>query len=688
MSRRPIESVRNIGIIAHIDAGKTTTTERFLFYSGKSHRLGEVHDGQAIMDFREDEKERGITISSAATTFAWRDHEINLIDTPGHVDFVAEVERSLRVLDGAVVIFDAAEGVEPQSESVWHQADRYAVPRICFLNKMDKVGADFEASLDSIRRRLGATPAPVTLPHGASESLAGILDVIERRLLVWDAASQGARFEARDLPPEAREPAEAARARLVEMVADHSDPIAEAYLAGESIDAARLRAALRQATLAGKLFPVLAGSSLRNLGVQPLLDAVCHYLPSPSDRPPAQGVLPGTGEPKRRYPRDTDPTSAFVFKVTAHAAADLYYTRVYSGRVRAGDALWNPRTGRKERIRRLFRMHADRSTPEEEAAAGEIVALSGLKDCATGDTLCDPAHPIEYEPIRFPATVVSVAVEPRNAEERERLEEVLARLEREDPTFHRRADEETGQTILSGMGELHLEVLRHRMEREFQVRAHFGKPRVSYRETVLEPVEATGTFDRAVGGASLRAEVVLELRPEPAVHGVRVSHEIPDGALPAPIVAGLIEAVRGSAEGGGAYGFPVTRVHATVRAARVLEGSDLAAALQPAAALALMSALGRARVAVLEPIMRFEVRAPEEHLGAVLRHLNARRAAISATTVGRAQSAIAGTVPLAEMFGFSTTLRSLTQGRASFSMEPHDYQPVPDAAAFPRRLAG
>ena len=689
MPPRSIETLRNIGIIAHIDAGKTTTTERFLFYSGQTHKLGEVHDGQAVMDFRDDERERGITISSAATTFTWGKNEITLIDTPGHVDFIAEVERSLRVLDGAVVIFDAAAGVEPQSESVWHQADRYRVPRLCFLNKMDKVGADFEASLESIRRRLGALPLPLQIPAGAAEEFSGVIDLLERRLLRFDADSRGARIEAADIPAAMLEAVEAARSQMVETLADFSDPIAESFLAGEELEAETLRTAIRAATLENNLVPVLCGSALRNAGVQPLLDAICRFLPSPADRPPVEGHEPRGGKAKRRYPRESDPFSAFLFKVTASSSADLHYARVYSGRAALGAGLLNPRTGRTEHLRRILRMHAARGVALQETVAGEIVALSGLKDCATGDTLCAPGHPIEYEPIRFPGTVVSVAVEPRNAQERKRLGTVLARLGREDPTFHHGIDEETGQTLLSGMGELHLEVLQHRMEREFGLQARFGKPRVSYRETLLAPVEALGSFERAVAGQTLHGEVALALAPEPGTHGVRVSHEPAVAGLGDELLSGLLATVRGAAEGGGAYGFPVTGVHATVREARVLEGNDAAAALFPAATRALHSALGRARVAVLEPIMSLEVRTPEEYLGTVLKQLSALRAVISRTRVERALTVVSGSAPLAAMFGFTTILRSLTQGRASYSMEPLDYQAVPQGEGrFERRLQG
>ena len=687
MPRRPIETIRNLGIIAHIDAGKTTTTERFLFYAGETHKLGEVHDGQAVMDFREDERERGITISSAATTFYWLDSEINLIDTPGHVDFVAEVERSLRVLDGAVVIFDAAEGVEPQSESVWRQADRYRVPRLCFLNKMDKVGADFDASLASIRQRLGSNPLPLQIPYGAAQTFAGVIDLLEERLLVFDATAKGSRLDSRPIPAEAREAVRTARGTLVEALADFSDPLAELFLAGNEIPADLLRPVIRQATLERKCVPVLCGSALRNTGIQPLLDGVCWYLPSPADLPPAQGLEPKSGAAKRRYPRDTDPFSALIFKITTEASGDLHYARVYSGRAATGDAVLDPRTGRKERLRRIFRMHADRGVPQEGAEAGEIVAFAGLKDAATGDTLCDPDHPIEYEPIRFPDTVVTVAVEPRNAEERDRLAEVLRRLEREDPTFHQQVDAETGQTLLAGMGELHLEVLRHRMEREFKLHIHFGRPRVSYRETLQAPAEAHARFERTIAGHLLAAEVTLALSPEPATRGVRVTQVLAEGAIPAACIPGVLATIQGSAEGGGAFGFPLTGVHAVVRSARLIDGNDAAAALNAAASRALLQALAAAKVAVLEPIMRFEVRSPEEYLGGVLKHLSAKRAEIAESQVQRGQATVLGTVPLAEMFGFSTTLRSLTQGRASFTMEPLDHRPIPESqrALFERR---
>ncbi len=681
MVARPIGMIRNIGIIAHIDAGKTTTTERFLYYSGESHKLGEVHDGEAVMDFRPDEKQRGITISSAAITFYWRDCTVHLIDTPGHVDFMAEVERSLRVLDGAVAIFDGAAGVEPQSETVWHQADRYGVPRIGFINKMDKVGADHEASLRSIETRLGARTLPLQIPLGAADSFRGIIDLLERRLLLFDEESRGARFDSLPVPEEILAATESARDRAVETLADFSDAIAERYLNGEDIPAADLRPVIRQATLERKVFPVFCGSSLKNIGVQQLLDAICEYLPSPADLPAAEGHVPGTEEICRRYPRADDPFAAFIFKVTTETSADLYYARIYSGRAKPGYTTLNVRTGKKERLRRILRVHADRGIALEETEAGDIVAFVGLKDCATGDTLVDPAHPVAFEPIRFPESVVSVAIEPRTAAERERLGNALARLRREDPTFRQHVDPDTGQTILSGMGELHLEVLLNRMEREFKVQAHVGKPRVSYRETILEAVEGSGVFQRQLGNQTLHGEVSLRLEPEKGRRGVRVSHTLREGEIPREVLPKLQEALRGAAEGGGAYGFPLTGVHALVLKARVLEGNDPLAALNAAANMALFQALNRARSAVLEPIMRMEVRTPEDYLGTILKHLTARRALIQETQNLPSHVLIQGTAPLSEMFGFSTELRSLSQGRASFNLEPLDYQPVPEAIA-------
>src|SRR5262245_27623096 len=492
----PSERVRNLGIVAHIDAGKTTTTERFLFYTGKSHKIGEVHDGEAVMDFRPDERDRGITISAAATTLYWKEHQINLIDTPGHVDFTAEVERALRVLDGAVVIFDGVEGVEPQTETVWHQADRYRVPRIAFVNKMDRPGADFDGAVAAIRERLGAHPIPVQLPDGAAESFAGVVDLVSDRYLTFDAASLGREVTEGPIPERLREAAAARKRVMFERLADFHEPLAERFLADETPTEAELHEALRATTLSRAAVPVLCGAALRNVGVQPLLDAVCKYLPSPGDVPAIEGTDPRDGSVAARAPTAGAPFAALVFKITASPAADLFYARVYSGALESGERALNPRTGERERLRRILRMHADRGEPVPRIEAGDIVALAGLHHSVTGDTLCDEAAPISLEPIRFPDTVVSVAAEPKTSADRDRLGEILLRVQREDPTFRCTVDAETGQTILSGMGELHLEVVLQRMQRDFGLDLAYGKPRVSFRETVASAATGRAEYRR------------------------------------------------------------------------------------------------------------------------------------------------------------------------------------------------
>ena len=512
MSSIPAERIRNIGIVAHIDAGKTTTTERFLYYAGKSHKIGEVHDGEAVMDFRQDERERGITISAATTTLYWRDHQINLIDTPGHVDFTAEVERALRVLDGAVVIFDGVEGVEPQSETVWRQADRYDVPRIAFINKMDRVGADFDAAVASIRDKLHAVPVCVQFPDLVVDGLIGIVDLVQQKYLRFEAGSQGREIEITEIPDRLSERATALRNQMVETLAEVHDPLAELYLADAPIAEDPVRSALRAATLSRKVVPVLSGAALRNTGIQPVLDAVCDYLPSPSEGPPVEGVDPRDDSVVVLRPDPDGPFAALVFKVVSGSATDLFYLRVYSGRLQSGDRVWNPRTGERERLRRLLRMHAGRGTPVESIEAGDIVAVPALRS-VTGDTLCDSSYPVLLEPIRFPDTVVSVAVEPRTATDRDRLGQVLDRIEREDPTFHRAVDEETGQMIISGMGELHLEVVLSHMQREFGVEVNYGKPRVTYRETVRRVSTGRAEFRRKVGGDNLFAKVEMRIEP-------------------------------------------------------------------------------------------------------------------------------------------------------------------------------
>ncbi len=673
-----VDRVRNMGIIAHIDAGKTTTTERFLYYAGKSHRIGEVHEGQAVMDFRPDERERGITISDAATTFYWNGHEINLIDTPGHVDFTAEVERALRVLDGAVVVFDAAEGVEPQSETVWHQADRYRVPRIAFVNKMDRVGADFDAAVESMRERLRATPLPIQLPWGQAESFAGIVDLVQWRLLTFDPASLGREILVHPVPAELEREARRRRELLIERLAELHDPLAERYVEEAPIGAGQIHEALRAVTLGHRGVPVLCGAALRNIGVQPLLDAVCAYLPSPREMPPVSGEDPRTGERVTRRPDPEAPFAALVFKIVATASADLFYLRVYSGRRRAGDRVHNARTGRDERLHRPLRMHADRGEPVETIEAGDIVAVTGLR-AVTGDTLCDKDAPVLLEPIRFPDAVVSVAVEPRTVAERERMGEIFARLEREDPTLRVATDPETGQTILSGMGELHLEVTLQRAEREFGLKVRAGQPRVSYRETIGAPASGTAEYRRQIAGewVAARAQVELEPLADRGARAVAVS-ALPADALPADLVDSVLETLRSAAEGGGVFGYPMTGVRIVLREASFEPCSQPEAALNAAASLAFREALRGCDALVLEPYGRLEVRVPEEFLGAVVKSLNQRRALVEETRFARGSVVVRGVAPIAEMFGYLTALRSQTQGRGGFSLEPLDYRPLPE----------
>ncbi len=675
----PRESVRNLGIVAHIDAGKTTTTERFLFYTGRSHRLGEVHDGQAVMDFRDDERERGITISAAATTLHWRDHQINLIDTPGHVDFTAEVERALRVLDGAVVIFDGVEGVEPQSETVWHQADRYAVPRIAFVNKMDRQGADFDAAVRSMVERLHARPLPVQMPDGAADEFRGIVDLVAERYLTFDAVSLGRDVTSEPIPE--RLAAEAARRRgaLVEALAELHDPLAELWVAEAPIGAEEIRGALRAVTLAQRAVPVFCGAALRNAGIQPVLDGVCDYLPSPADVPPIRATDPATGTFVERPLTPAAKFAALVFKVVATPATDLFYLRVYSGALDAGDRAWNPRTRERERLRRILRMHADRGENVDRIEAGDIVAVAGLHRTATGDTLCDESAPILLEPIHFPTTVVSVAVEPRTNADRDRLAEILGRLQREDPTLRSSVDPETGQMLLSGMGELHLDVTIHRMEREFGLQISSGKPRVSYRETVARAARGAAEYRRLVAGENLFARMELEVEPLPEAGApVEVVDALPAGALAASFLPAVLDSVRNAADGGGLYGYPVTGTRIRLAAASYDDAGQPEIALNSATSLAFREALRTAGALVLEPYGRLELRIPEEYLGAVVKTLHQRRALVEDTGFHRTGVVVRGVVPIGEMFGYLTVLRSHTQGRGSFSLEPLDYRPVPD----------
>jgi elongation factor G len=682
MALTPLERIRNVGIIAHIDAGKTTVTERFLFYSGRTHKIGEVHDGQAVMDFRADERERGITISAAATTFPWNSHQINLIDTPGHVDFTAEVERSLRVLDGAVVIFSGVEGVEPQSETVWRQADRYQIPRIAFINKLDRAGADHDRVLKQIQNRLGAHAVFVNVPHGDENNLDGIIDLIDLRWTVFDSATRGRDQEVREIPQELKTIAEEGRNNLVENTANHVDWLADLYLAGEPIAAKDLRRAIREATLSGALIPVLCGAALRDLGVQPVLDAVCHYLPSPLDRPPAKGMDPETGKPAERPLTLEAPFSALVFKVVATSSTDYLWLRVYSGSVTNEDRCYHPRSKKGLRLRRILRMHADRTEPVEQARCGDIVAVHGLKDVVTGDTLCDLQYPITYEPIHFPQTVVSMAVETQTSADRDRLYEIVTRLLREDPTLTVSTDEETGQVILSGMGELHLEVTRNRMQREFNVPAFFGRPRVSYRETVAMRGVGKGEFEKRISDVLVSGRAAVEVLPRPRTAGDRsLPPVVVDVSRISRVVSAALEReaqeilIRGC-NSGGSHGYPIVDVRVNVLEFRHNDPPDPSVPLLGTLTLALREAISQAQTIVLEPVMSLEVRTPDDCLGAIMKDLGSRRSEIRETDILAGFAIVRSLVPLAEMFGYSTQMRSLTQGRGSFSMEPFDYQPT------------
>jgi elongation factor G len=682
MAAIPIDRVRNIGIIAHIDAGKTTATERFLFYSGRSHKIGEVHNGEAVMDFRSDERERGITISAAATAFAWNNHQVNLIDTPGHVDFTAEVERSLRVLDGAAVIFSGVEGVEPQSETVWRQADRYHIPRIAFINKLDRAGADHSRVLQQIGNRLGARAAFVNLPYGSESNLCGIVDLIDPHLTIFNSATRGRELEVREVPKELLDVVERSRSQLVESAANCVDWLADLYLSGESVEAKDLRRGIREATLSGKFIPVLCGAALRDLGIQPVLDAICHYLPSPLDCPPAQGMDPETGKNVKRPLTLDSPFSALVFKVVATSSTDYLWLRVYSGALTTEQRCYNPRTKTRLRLRRILRLHADRTEPVKQARCGDIVAVHGLKDVATGDTLCDPEHPITFEPIHFPQTVVSMAVETQTSADRDRLYEIVNRLLREDPTLNAGTDEETGQMILSGMGELHLEVTRNRMEREFNVAAFFGRPRVSYRETITSRGTGKGAFEKRISDVLVSGRAVVEVLPRPRPSGDRslppVEVDITRIAriLPSALQREAREILFRGCNAGGSHGYPVVDITVRVLEFRHNDPPDPAVPLLGTLTLALREAIAEAKTIVLEPVMVLEVRAPDDSLGALMKDLSSRRAEIRETDLEGGMTVVRGLVPLAEMFGYSTQMRSLTQGRGSFSMEPYDYQPA------------
>jgi elongation factor G len=673
-----LERIRNIGIIAHIDAGKTTTTERVLYYTGRTHRMGSVDEGTTVTDWMEQERERGITIQSAAITCHWRECQINIIDTPGHIDFTAEVQRSLRVLDGGVVVFDAVAGVEPQSETVWRQADRYRVPRVCYINKMDRIGADFERTIEMIRERLHAEPLAIQLPIGVESDFRGVVDLLNRRGLVWFEEDLGAKPQVVEIPAELQEQAAEAHEELVARLAETDEDLTIKYLEGEEITSDELRRALRQATLAGEVTPVLCGSSLRNKGVQPLLDAIVDYLPSPIDVPPIQGVNPYTNKEEERRADDDEPLAALVFKIqTDPYVGRLAYFRVYSGWLKAGSALLNASKERKERIGRLLRMYADHREEINEVHAGDIAATLGLKSTFTGETLCAPNGPIILESITFPEPVIWVAIEPRTTADQDKLSQALDRLAEEDPTFQVRVDENTGQTLIAGMGELHLEVLVDRMLREFRVGANVGKPRVAYRETITQSVRSEGRFIRQTGGRGHYGDVVLELEPLGPGEGFEFVNACSPNAVPKEFVPAVEQGAREAMESGILAGYPLVDLRARLVDGSYHEVDSSELAFKVAGSMALRDGVQKAGPVLLEPVMRTEIVAPEEFIGDIVGDLNARRAQIERLDPRPAGiQAVTAFVPLAEMFGYATDLRSMTQGRGTFTMEFAHYVQV------------
>jgi elongation factor G len=677
-----LKKVRNIGIMAHIDAGKTTTTERILFYTGINYKIGEVHDGAATMDWMEQEQERGITITSAATTCFWQGAQINIIDTPGHVDFTVEVERSLRVLDGAVAVFDGKEGVEPQSETVWRQADKYNVPRICFVNKMDKLGADFYFTVRTISERLGARPLPIQLPIGSESSFIGVVDLVYNRALTWRGeTTKGEDYTIEDVPADMAELVEEYRAKLLETVAETDETLLEKYFGGEELTPEEIKGAIRKMVIAGEIYPVLCGSAFKNKGVQPMLDAVLDYLPSPLDVPPVEGHAVGDESAVVvRKPSVDEPFSALAFKVAAHPFfGKLTYVRVYSGKVATGAQVINSTKGKKERIGKLFQMHANKENPVDEASVGHIYAFIGLKDTTTGDTLCDSANPVVLESMTFPEPVIHVAIEPRTKGDQEKLGTAIQRLADEDPTFQVRTDEETGQTIIAGMGELHLDILVDRMRREFKVEANVGKPQVAYRETIRRAVEKYDyTHKKQTGGSGQYAKVQITIEPLDTAGALyEFENKVTGGRVPREYIPSVDHGIQDAMQYGVIAGYPVVGVKATLLdgAAHDVDSSEMA--FKIAGSMAFKEAARRADPALLEPIMAVEVRTPESYMGDVIGDLNSRRGHIQAMEDASGAKVVRALVPLSEMFGYVGDLRSKTQGRAVYSMQFDSYAEVP-----------
>ncbi|MGH9929674.1 MAG: elongation factor G [Pyrinomonadaceae bacterium] len=686
MAKQDLNLTRNIGIMAHIDAGKTTTTERVLYYTGITHKIGEVHEGTATMDWMEQEQERGITITSAATTCYWErngvDHRINIIDTPGHVDFTMEVERSLRVLDGAVAVFDGVAGVEPQSETVWRQADKYGVPRICFINKLDRAGASFDRSFESIITRLGANPVAIQIPIGLESEFKGVVDLIAMKALIWNDESKGSEYETTDIPDDLKEAAAAAHDKLVEAVASVDDGLMHKYIEGEHITEAEIRKALRKGALELKLVPVVTGSAFKNKGVQTLLDAVVDYLPSPLDVPPVEGINPRTGEVEARPPDATVPFSGLVFKIMADKhLGQLSFVRIYSGTIRAGSYAYNPTKDSKERVGRLMRMHANKREDIDEASAGEIIAIGGMKQVTTGDTVCDDNKPIILERMEFPAPVIRVAVEPKTRQDQDKLGVALNRLAQEDPSFNVSTDQETGQTIIAGMGELHLEIIVDRMKREFGVEANVGKPQVAYRETITQGAPGKEIYKKQTGGRGQFGHVEIEIEPAPG-EGYVFENKITGGAIPKEFIKPVEQGIRDAMERGFLAGYELVDIRVRLLDGNYHEVDSDERSFHIAGSLAFQDALRKAKPVLLEPIMRIEVVTPAEYMGAVNGDLQRRRGKIEKTEPrpGGAD-VITSFVPLSEMFGYTTDLRSATQGRATSTMHFERYEQAPKSVA-------
>ena len=672
-SKSKLSRTRNIGIIAHIDAGKTTVSERILFYTGKSYKMGEVHDGEAVMDWMPQEQERGITITSAVTTCTWENHEIHIIDTPGHVDFTIEVERSLRVLDGAVVVFDAVAGVEPQSETVWHQADKYGVPKVSFINKMDRIGANYAGTIAMMRERFNSVPLPIQIPFGEGDAFRGVVDLIRQELVTWDESTKGLSYEYGEMPAEILPAAREQRDRMIAALADIDDAIAEKYLDGVEIAAEEIIAAVRKATISLKVVPVMCGSALRNKGVQPVLDAVVHFLPSPEEIPPVKGINPLTKQEETRASSDKEPLAALAFKIMQDEGRKLTYLRIYSGRIKTGDELYNASRGKKEKIARLLKMHANKRERVEQATAGEIIAVMGFKDITTGDTICDEAHPILLESIEFYEPVISLAIEAKTPADQEKLAVALNKLMEEDPTLRVKYEDETAQTVISGMGELHLEIITDRLLREFNARVNVGKPRVVHRETIQKRVESEGLFERELGEKKHFGRVKLLLEPKRRGGGVEIVRQLETAIIPEEFLAAAEEAIREALLSGVLAGYPVIDIRVVILGVELKEGESTVLGSKIAAASAFRDGCLKADPVLLEPIMMVDVMAPTEFMGEVIGDINARRGEIQAIVPKGLISEIKAKVPLKAMFGYSTDLRSATQGRAVFTMQFFTY---------------